>query len=74
MLEAGFIDPAQSKWASPVFLVPKPDGSMRFCVIYRNLKAVRVNDTYPLPRMDECLDSLSDTKVVSALDLISGYW
>ena len=47
---------------------------MRFCVDYRRLNAVTVKDTYPLPRMDECLDSLGDTKVFSALDAISGYW
>ena len=74
MLEAGVNEPAQSEWASPVLLVPKPDGSMRFCEEYRRLNAVTVKDTYPLPRMDECLDSLGDTKVFSALDAISGYW
>ena len=74
MLEAGVIEPAQSEWESPVLLVPKPDGSMGFCVDYRKLNAVTVKDTYPLPRMDECLDSLGDTKVFSALDAISGYW
>ena len=47
---------------------------MHFCVDYRKLNAVTVKDTYPLPRMDECLDSLRDTKVFSALDAISGYW
>ena len=64
MLEAGVIEPAQSEWASPVLLVPKPDGSMRFCVDYRRFYAVTVKDTYPLPRMDECLDSLGGTKVL----------
>ena len=45
-----------------------------FCVDYRKLNAVTVKYTYPLPRMDECLDSLGDTKVFSALEAISGYW
>ena len=44
-----------------------------FCVDYCKLSAVRVNDTYPLPRMDECLDSLGDTKDFSTLDEIDGY-
>ena len=74
MLAAGVIKPAQSEWASPVLRVPKPDGSMRFCVDYRRFFAVTVKDTYPLPRIDECLDSLGDTKVFYALDAISGYW
>ena len=73
MLEAGVIEPAQSEWASPVLLVPKPDGSMCFCVDYRRLNSVTVKDTYPLPRMDECVDSLGDTNVFSGLDAISGY-
>ena len=74
MLEARVIEPAQSEWASPVLLVPKPDGSTRFCVDCRKLNAVTVKDTYPLPRMDDCLDALDDIKLLSALDAISGYW
>ena len=74
MLEARVIEPVQSEWASPVLLVPKPDGSMRFCVDYRKVNAVTVKDTYPLPRMDECLDSFRDTKVFFASDAISRYW
>ena len=54
--------------------MPKPNGSMRFYVDYGKLNAVTVKDTYPLPRLDECLDWLGDTKVFSALDAISGYW
>ena len=74
MLSQGVIEPATSEWASPIVLVPKPDGSLRFCVDYRRLNAITVPDTYPLPRMDECIDSLGDAAIFTTLDCNSGYW
>ncbi|CAN8062284.1 unnamed protein product [Agarophyton chilense] len=74
MLEEGLIKAAQSAWASPVVLGPKPDGSLRFCIDYRKLNAVTVRDTYPLPRMDEFVDSLGEANVFTTLDANSGYW
>jgi Reverse transcriptase (RNA-dependent DNA polymerase) len=47
---------------------------MRFCIYYRRLNAVTVRDSYPLPRMAECIDSLGDASVFSTLDCNSGYW
>jgi Reverse transcriptase (RNA-dependent DNA polymerase) len=74
MLRSGVIEPATSEWASPVVLVPKPDGSLRFCIDYRKLNAITVRDTYPIPRMDECIYSLEDAVVFSTLDYNSGSW
>ena len=74
MLDAGVIEHATSEWASPVVLVPKKDGSLRFCIDYKRLNAKTVADAYQLPRMDVCLDSLGDAGVFSTFDCNSGYW
>jgi hypothetical protein len=41
-------------------MVPKSGGSTRFCIDSRRLNAITVRDSYPLPRIDECIDSLGD--------------
>lgn len=55
-------------------MVRKRDGSHRFCVDYRKLNSVTRSDTFPLPRIDDLLDQLGQSRFFSALDLASGYW
>ena len=57
MLQAELIEPAQSERASNVVLIRKSDGSMRLCVEYRQLNERTVKESYPLPRIDVCLDA-----------------
>lgn len=74
MAEQGIISPSTSPWASPVILAPKKDGSLRFCVDYRKVNSMTIRDAYPIPRIDDTLDSLREAKFLSTIDLRSGYW
>ena len=72
-LQQGRIFPSQSEYASNIVIVKKKDGSLRFCVDYRQLNERTVKDSYPLPRIDDCLDSLGGGKWFSTMDLRSAY-
>ena len=50
------------------------DRSTRFCIDYRHLNGVTKKDVYPLPRIDDILDTLGQAKCFSTLYLSSGYW
>lgn len=75
LLAAGLIQPSDSPFGSPVLFVvdkKKPTG-LRMVIDYRAINAKTVRNQYPLPRIDDLLDSLSGAKYFSALDLTSGY-
>lgn len=57
----------------PRLLVPNADGSYRFCSDYRKLNSVTKPDSFPLPRMNDCVDQVSSATFVSKLDLLKGY-
>ncbi len=74
LLEHNLAVPSTSPWSSPCLLVPKPDGSSRFCTDYRKVNALTKADSFPLPRMEDCVDRVGNAKFVTKLDLLKGYW
>lgn len=68
MFTAKFIDPTQCDWASPTVVAPKKDDTPLFCVDYRKLNQVTISYSYPILRMDDCIDSPGDSTVYSELD------
>ena len=74
LLNAGFIYPiSDSEWVSPLVIVPKKNGKWVVCVDYRVLNKATQKDHFPLPFIDQVLDSLSGKKLFSFLDGFSGY-
>lgn len=74
MLELGIIRPSTSPWASPVVVVPKPNGTIRFCVDYRRLNSVTKMDAYPILSMERMIEKVASAKFITTLDLMKGYW
>lgn len=73
LLAAGLIEKSNGPWASPIVPVRKPDNTIRLAIDYRKLNAVTLKDSYPLPRIQDCLDCLKGAKYYSSLDLSSGF-
>lgn len=74
MLTKRAIQPVTTKWAAYTLLEPKVDVLLRLCIDYRKVKAVTFRDSYPLPSMDEFIDSLGERIEFSTLNANVGYW
>lgn len=72
--QLGFIEESSSDWSSPVVLVQKASGERRLCVDFRALNRKTIRDVFPLPRIDDSLDSFTGACYFSTLDLFSGFW
>ncbi|XP_070209513.1 uncharacterized protein [Littorina saxatilis] len=74
MTKLGVIEPANSPYSSPIVLVKKKDGRVRFCVDYRKLNKITAFDAEPMPDVDYLFSHLAKAKYFSKLDLTKGYW
>uniref|UniRef100_A0A3B5QTU2 ribonuclease H n=2 Tax=Xiphophorus maculatus TaxID=8083 RepID=A0A3B5QTU2_XIPMA len=74
MLSLGIIEPSRSEWCHPVVLVPKKDGSLRFCIDFRYLNGITQFDSYPAPRIDDMVERIGKARYLTTIDLCKGYW
>ena len=74
MLDGGAICPSQSPWCNVVVLVHKKDVGLRFCIDFRRLNSQTKKDAYPLPRVQETMESMAGAQFFSTMDLKSGFW
>ena len=72
-LQKGFITPSAAPFASPILMVRKPGGGLRFCVDYRKLNSITRKDRYPLPLVDELMERLGQAKIYTKLDIRQGF-
>ncbi|GFW26732.1 retrovirus-related Pol polyprotein from transposon 17.6 [Trichonephila clavipes] len=73
-LNEGIIRPSSAEYASPIVMVKKKDGSSRMCIDYTKLNQKLVKDKFPLPIIEDVLDTLQEAKVYSTLDLRNGFF
>ncbi|XP_042396756.1 uncharacterized protein LOC121986894 [Zingiber officinale] len=74
LLKVGHIREVQfSSWLSNVVLVSKPNNKWRVCINFRGLNRANPKDCYPLPRIDQMMDSTSGCERICMLDAYQGY-
>lgn len=74
MVDNDIAVPSLSSWASSCLLVPKSDKTLRFCSDFQKVTRVTKPDSFPLSRMEHCVDQVGAAKYVSKFDLRKGYW
>ena len=75
MEKQGIIEDSDSPWSFPMVIVAKKGGEqIRICQDYRKLNDITVKSAQNLPKISECLDSLSGAQYFCSMDLANGYW
>ena len=74
MLDNGILEHSNSPWSSPCLLVPKSTGGIRVVTDFKKINNLCTADSYPIPRIDDCIDRIGNAKFVCKFDLLKGYW
>ena len=73
LLHAGFIEEVHHpEWLANPVIVPKASGKLRIYIDYTSLNKACPRDPYPLPRIDQIVDSTSRCDLISFIDAYSG--
>ncbi|XP_068203542.1 uncharacterized protein [Palaemon carinicauda] len=63
-----------SSWSSPIVVVAKENGQSRLCIDYRKVNKATKADSFPIPRVDDCIDKVGNSKFITKIDLLKGYY
>ena len=74
MLDGGTIRPSTSPWCNAIVLVRKKDGTLQFCIDFRQLNERTEKDSFPMPRMIDTMETMVGACIFSTMDLKSGFW
>ena len=79
MLKNDIIEESQSNWSSPCILVQKNDGGFRLCTDFRKVNDKTMSDSFPIPRITDCIDQNGNVKFVRKFDMpkflhLSFFW
>ena len=69
----GWVVPSSSPWGAPILFVKKKEGELRMCIDFRDLNALTIDDSYPLPRLDLLIHRAGSSQYFSKIDLASGF-
>ncbi|KIN99069.1 hypothetical protein M404DRAFT_30863 [Pisolithus tinctorius Marx 270] len=72
-LTTSFIWPTSSPYAAPVLFIKKKDSSLQLCIDFHSLNKITKKDCYPLLLISDLLDSPSQTKIYTKIDLWHAY-
>ena len=62
-----------SEWLANVVMVPRKDNSLRMCTDFKHINRACPKDHFPLPRIDQIVDSTAGCERLSLFDAYSGY-